>query len=159
MCSRLQAKKTPAAAASGSEAPSAPVASAPPVKKLPPAAAASSKPAKGGAAPPPGALDEFKYKHSSENAEALAAETIPEGYAAGLADSNWKTRLATLEEMTGWVESSAGDLDSEVIVRFLAKKGWSEKNFQASIHLDLLISSIADIIHASAGFDKTIRHT
>ena len=138
-----QAKKPPAAAPNG-ESPSAAPASAPTVKKLPPAAAASSKPAKGGAAPPPGALDEFKYKHSPDNAEALAAETIPEAYATGLADANWKTRLATLEEMTGWVDTSAGELDSEVVVRFLAKKGWSEKNFQASIEFNCFTLIIAD---------------
>jgi cytoskeleton-associated protein 5 len=130
----VQAKKAPTAAASsgGAEAAaSAGPATAPPVKKLPPAAvAAVSKPAKGGAAPPPGALDSFKYKHTPEDAEALAAEVIPEGYATGLSDSNWKTRLASLEEMSGWVESSVDNLDSEVVVRFLAKKGWNEKNFQ-----------------------------
>ena len=57
---------------------------------------------------------------------------IPENFAAGLGDANWKTRLATLEEMTGWVESNAESLDSEVVVRFLGKKGWGEKNFQVS---------------------------
>lgn len=94
------------------------------------AAAAASKPAKGGAAPSPGALDTVKFKHNPEDAEALAAELIPAEYATGLGDSNWKTRLATLEEMTGWVEGAAADLDSEVVVRFLAKRGWNEKNFQ-----------------------------
>ena len=49
---------------------------------------------------------------------------------AGLGDANWKTRLATLDEMTGWVEGAADTLDSEVVVRFLGKKGWNEKNFQ-----------------------------
>ena len=77
-----------------------------------------------------GALDTFKYKHTPEDADGLAADMIPENFAAGLGDSNWKTRLATLEEMTGWVESMAESLDSEVLVRFLGKKGWSEKNFQ-----------------------------
>ena len=101
-------------------------------KVVPPAATAKS----GKAAPPPaaGTLDTFKYKHTPEDADALAAEMIPENFAAGLSDSNWKTRLATLEEMTGWVESSAESLDSEVIVRFLGKKGWGEKNFQVSIN-------------------------
>lgn len=78
----------------------------------------------------PGALDTFKFKHTPEDADALAAEIIPENFATGLADANWKTRLATLDEMTSWVEGAVGDLDSEVVVRFLGKKGWSEKNFQ-----------------------------
>jgi cytoskeleton-associated protein 5 len=50
-----------------------------------------------------------------------------------MADANWKTRLATLEEMTTWVEGAIDELDSEVFIRFLAKKGWSEKNFQVCL--------------------------
>lgn len=100
------------------------------MKKLPPTAAASAKPAKGGAAPAPGALDTFKYKHTSEDAEALAAELIPAKYATDLADKNWKVRLAALEEMATWVEGSADELDCEVVVRFLAKKCWNDKIFQ-----------------------------
>ena len=64
----------------------------------------------------------------------LAAEAIPENFHAGLGDSNWKTRLATLEEMSGWVETNAGDVDAEVVVRFLGKKGWGEKNFPSPTH-------------------------
>lgn len=128
----LQGKKSAAAAGSGSgDASSAPAPSAPPVKKLPPAAA--TKPSKGAPAPAAGSLDSFKFKHTAEDADALAAELVPENFAAGLSDSNWKTRLATLEEMTGWVESMAESLDSEVLVRFLGKKGWAEKNFQVSL--------------------------
>jgi len=48
-------------------------------------------------------------------------------------DANWKTRLAALEEMAGWIEGEVQNLDAEVIVRALAKKGWNEKNFQVSI--------------------------
>lgn len=128
---RLLGKKPPAAAAPPAAAPTASA----PVKKPPPAAAAaaaaaSTKPAKGGAAPAPGALDTFKFKHTPDDAEALAAELIPSNLATDFADANWKTRLAALEEMTTWVESSAQDLDAEVVVRFLGKKGWNEKNFQ-----------------------------
>lgn len=94
--------------------------------------AAAAKPGKGAPAPAAGSLDTFKFKHTAEDADTLAAELVPENFAAGLSDSNWKTRLATLEEMTGWVESMAESLDSEVLVRFLGKKGWSEKNFQVS---------------------------
>lgn len=50
--------------------------------------------------------------------------------ATDLGDANWKVRLAALEEMTGWAEANVSDLDAEVIVRALAKKGWNEKNFQ-----------------------------
>ena len=56
---------------------------------------------------------------------------IPTSIAADLADANWKTRLAALEEMLTWLDGgSVAEVDSEVVVRFLAKKGWGEKNFQ-----------------------------
>lgn len=100
------------------------------MKKVVPAAAA--KPTKA-AAPAAGALDAFKFKHTPEDAEALAADLIPEGFDAGLGDANWKTRLATLDEMTGWVDGAVEEMDAEVVVRYLAKKGWHEKNFQVRI--------------------------
>ncbi|KAI0721683.1 ARM repeat-containing protein [Cerioporus squamosus] len=138
---RLTAKKP--AAAGGEDGGPAPAA-APAPKKLPPTvAAAGAKPAKGGAPPPPGALDTFKYKHTPEDAEALAAELIPAKFATDLADPNWKVRLAALEEMTDWVSGVAGELDSEVVVRFLGKKGWNEKNFQVSAKLYGILGILA----------------
>lgn len=62
---------------------------------------------------------------------------IPAQYATDLGDSNWKVRLAALEEMTGWMESAAPELDSEVVVRFLGKKGWNEKNFQVGLAVSM----------------------
>lgn len=76
-------------------------------------------------------LDTFKYKHTPEDAENLAAELIPANIATDFGDANWKIRLAALEEMTSWVEREVETLDAEVVVRFIAKKGWAEKNFQA----------------------------
>lgn len=35
-----------------------------------------------------------------------------------------------MDEMTTWLEGVVEEVDSEVVVRFLAKKGWNEKNFQ-----------------------------
>ncbi|PCH38238.1 microtubule associated protein [Wolfiporia cocos MD-104 SS10] len=145
---RLLAKKSPAAdTASPSAGPAAaPPSVAAPPKKLPPAVAtaASSKPSKGAAPPAPGALDTFKFKHTPEDAEALAAEVIPANFFTDLSDSNWKTRLAALEDMTGWVEGAAAGLDAEVVVRFLGKKGWNEKNFQVSTKLYGILSILAE---------------
>ncbi|KAI9446224.1 armadillo-type protein [Lactarius indigo] len=145
---RLLAKKASPSGASAS-ASATPAAPAPSTKKTPPAAAAaaaaaSSKPAKGGAPPPPGTLDTFKYKHTPEDAEALAAEIIPPNYITDLGDANWKTRLAALEEMTTWVESMVEELDAEVIVRALGKKGWGEKNFQVSAKLYGILAILAE---------------
>lgn len=77
-----------------------------------------------------GTLDTFKYKHTPEDAENLAAELIPAPILADFGDANWKTRLAALEEMSIWIQTEIEALDAEVVVRALAKKGWSEKNFQ-----------------------------
>jgi cytoskeleton-associated protein 5 len=118
-------------------------------KKPPPAAAvaaaaAASKPAKGGAPAQPGALDTFKYKHTPEEAEALASELIPANFITDLGDANWKTRLAALEEMTTWVEGIVEELDAEVVVRALGKKGWGEKNFQVSAKLYGILIILAE---------------
>jgi cytoskeleton-associated protein 5 len=40
--------------------------------------------------------------------------------------------------MNTWLEDLVGEVDSEVVVRFLAKKGWNEKNFQVSLHWRLI---------------------
>jgi len=142
---RLAGKKGAPAAASGAPTTSGSASS----KKLPPAAAAAvaaaaaSKPAKGGA-PAPGALDTFKYKHTPEDAEALAAELIPSNFITDLGDANWKTRLAALEEMTTWVEGIVEELDAEVVVRALGKKGWGEKNFQVSAKLYGILVILAE---------------
>ncbi|KAI9459480.1 armadillo-type protein [Lactarius psammicola] len=145
---RLLAKKAPPSGAGAGATPAAPAPStSAPAKKPPPAAAAaaaSSKPAKGGAPAPPGALDSFKYKHTPEDAEALAAELIPSSFITDLGDANWKTRLAALEEMTTWVESVVEELDAEVVVRALGKKGWGEKNFQVSAKLYGILAILAE---------------
>lgn len=98
------------------------------MKKVVPVAAT-----KGAKPPPPaapGALDTFKYKHTPDDAEALAASLIPGPVMEGLGDANWKTRLAACEEMTTWLDGVVQDVDAEVVVRAIAKKGWTEKNFQ-----------------------------
>lgn len=79
-----------------------------------------------------GSLDAFKYKHTPEDAEAKAADLIPSQIMTDLGDSNWKTRLAALEEMVNWIEGQVDTLDAEVIIRAVAKKGWADKNFQVS---------------------------
>lgn len=143
---RLAGKKGAPAATSGAPTTSGSASS----KKPPPAAAAAaiaaaaaSKPAKGGA-PAPGALDTFKYKHTPEDAEALAAELIPSNFITDLGDANWKTRLAALEELTTWVEGIVEELDAEVVVRALGKKGWGEKNFQVSAKLYGILVILAE---------------
>ncbi|KAJ7452458.1 microtubule associated protein [Mycena galericulata] len=126
------AKKPPAA---GAPPPAAPV------KKAPTSSA--SKPSKAPAAAP-AALDTFKYRHTPEDAEALASEVIPSSILTDLADANWKTRLTALDEMTAWVEGVINEVDAEVVVRALAKKGWAEKNFQVSAKIYAVCSLLAE---------------
>jgi cytoskeleton-associated protein 5 len=57
-------------------------------------------------------LDTFKFKHTPEDADALAADLMPASILTDLGDANWKTRLAALEEMTSWVESVVLDVDA-----------------------------------------------
>jgi cytoskeleton-associated protein 5 len=155
---RLLAKKSPVA---GGAPPSA---AAPPAvaakKPSPGAAVAAAAASKSGKPPPPaapGALDTFKYKHTPEDAEAHAAEIIPANFATDLADSNWKTRLAALEEMTTWVESNVEGLDAEVTFRFLGKRGWAEKNFQVcSVFFPGCVTLQT---HCASGLSEALQYT
>ncbi|KAG1905687.1 armadillo-type protein [Suillus fuscotomentosus] len=119
-----------------------PVKAVPAVKKLAPTAAA--KPSKSAAPAAPGTLDGFKYKHTPEDAEGLAAELIPAAIMEGLGDANWKARLAACEEMQTWIEGVVEDVDAEVVIRAIAKKGWSEKNFQVSAKLYGVLTILAE---------------
>ncbi|ESK96943.1 spindle pole body [Moniliophthora roreri MCA 2997] len=139
----LAQKKAPGGDASAPTAPAAPAAppatSAP--KKPPPAATKSGK------APPPaapGVLDTFKYKHTPEDADALAQDLIPSNILTDLSDANWKTRLAALDEVNTWLEGIIDNVDAEVVIRTLAKKGWAEKNFQVAAKLYGICSLLAE---------------
>ncbi|KAG1890961.1 armadillo-type protein [Suillus subluteus] len=119
-----------------------PVKAAPAVKKLAPTA--TVKPSKPAAPAAPGTFDTFKYKHTPEDAEGLAAELIPVAIMEGFGDANWKARLAACEEMQTWIEGVVEDVDAEVVVRAIAKKGWSEKNFQVSAKLYGILTTLAE---------------
>ncbi|KAI6039042.1 microtubule associated protein [Pisolithus marmoratus] len=142
---RLMAKKKAVGAdapdSSGGSGPSPAPKATPPVLKKPPL---TSTAAKGGKPAAPSTLDTFKYKHTPEDAEGLAAELIPASIMEGLGDANWKTRLAACEEMTSWLQGVVAEVDAEVIVRAIAKKGWNEKNFQVSAKLYAILTSLAE---------------
>lgn len=126
---RLTAKKSIAPAAASN--------------KLPPSTS-NTKPSKVTVAPQPSGLDAFKYKHTPEEAGSMAAEVIPAQILTDLGDSNWKTRLAALEEMATWLETQIHTVDAEVMIRALAKKGWTEKNFQVSSKLYGILGLLAE---------------
>ncbi|KAG6818143.1 hypothetical protein H0H87_000048 [Tephrocybe sp. NHM501043] len=112
--------------------------------KKPTPAVAPPKNAKPASAVPNSALDAFKYKHTPEDAELLASETLPASMISGLGDGNWKTRLAALEELTTWVDREVDTLDAEVLVRALSKKCWNEKNFQVSTKVYAILGLLAE---------------
>ncbi|KAF7363414.1 Microtubule associated protein [Mycena sanguinolenta] len=116
-----------------------------PVSK-PPAKAPAKKPTAPAAAAAPSAAAPAKkaLRLLPKDAEALAAEIIPSSIMTDLGDANWKTRLAALDEMTTWVGGVINDVDAEVIVRALGKKGWAEKNFQVSAKIYAICSLLAE---------------
>ncbi|KAG8798707.1 Microtubule-associated protein, microtubule dynamics during spindle orientation, partial [Serendipita sp. 398] len=85
------------------------------------------------------------FRFTPEDAEGKIEELIPSGIRTDFGDANWKTRLAALDEMTAWLEGGiVEDVESELVVRFLAKKGWSEKNFQVSGKLYGILCLLAE---------------
>jgi cytoskeleton-associated protein 5 len=105
---------------------------APPTAAIsrPAAVATTGKPSSKGLAASPN--EPVRYKYSQEDAEAKAADFVPKEIQTGLADAQWKERLASAEQMVTWLEDGAAETgDSEILFRFMAKTpGWNEKNFQ-----------------------------
>jgi len=73
-----------------------------------------------------------KYRYSTDDALAQAADLVPANFQTQLADPAWKVRLEAAEEMIKWTEEEGAEkVDSEILIRFLGKyPGWNEKNFQ-----------------------------
>jgi cytoskeleton-associated protein 5 len=107
---------------------SPPKAAAPPVKK-PAAASAKAGPSKSLASSP---TEPVKYRYSTDDALAQAADLVPANFQTQLADAAWKVRLEAADEMIKWTEEEGAEkVDSEILIRFLGKyPGWNEKNFQ-----------------------------
>ncbi|KAK4696398.1 cytoskeleton-associated protein 5, partial [Phenoliferia sp. Uapishka_3] len=92
-----------------------------------PAAANGKAPPSSKSAP----SEPLKYRFSQEDAEAQAESLLPPEIVKEVADGNWKIRLAAVEALGAWLGGEGGDVESEIVVRFLSKKpGWKESNFQ-----------------------------
>lgn len=93
-------------------------------------ASTSAKSSKGPAVGAPS--DSFKFRFTSEDAEAQFAELVPAQISRDLGDSAWKVRLAALDEtIPPWVDGVIDEVECELLFRFFGKKpGWNEKNFQ-----------------------------
>lgn len=120
---------------------------APPVKKLPAVNGAGSSKSAAKPGPTAAAGEPVKYKYSGEEADALAADLIPEQIAADLGDANWKVRLAALDEFSAWLDGGVAEsAECEVLFRSLSKRpGWNEKNFQVN-ELSLLVFESTTLI-------------
>lgn len=114
-----------ATAATAARKPPAASSSAPPRK---PAAPAKSAPAVKAAKDEP-----LRYKVSDEDVLSRAEEFVPAEIMADISNSNWKTRLAAMEALYEFLDTTVapGDTEAELIVRFLGKRpGWKDSNFQ-----------------------------
>lgn len=71
---------------------------------------------------------------------------MPANFQTSFADAAWKVRLEAAEEMVKWVEEEgASKVDSEIMMRFLAKTpGWGERNFQVSGKIYQIIQVMAE---------------
>ncbi|KAK1119716.1 hypothetical protein K0M31_013134 [Melipona bicolor] len=70
--------------------------------------------------------------YSIEEIEEMAIQMLPNDILSGLVDSNWKTRLAAVEQLLEFVKQiDPTEIPIQVIVRTLAKKpGFKDTNFQ-----------------------------
>ncbi|XP_014474078.1 PREDICTED: cytoskeleton-associated protein 5 isoform X2 [Dinoponera quadriceps] len=98
---------------------------------------ANKKSAKKGGAPSltnlaPSKKQPTERSYSPEEVDELAAQLLPAEVISGLVDSNWKTRLQAVTQLSDTVKSmDPADVSGQVIVRTLAKKpGFKDTNFQ-----------------------------
>ncbi|KAH9818609.1 armadillo-type protein [Melampsora americana] len=109
----------------------------PAVKKAPAAIGTAPKKTASAAQPsaaPKGAskpIEEVRYKMSQEDAEARAPDCLDAAFIEGVNNSLWKTRLAALDDMLGWLPDHLDEVEAELLVRYMNKKpGPKESNFQ-----------------------------
>lgn len=78
---------------------------------------------------------QIEKNYSPEEIEEMAAQLLPAEIITGLVDSNWKTRLAAVTQLSDTVKTmDSADMSVQVIVRTLAKKpGFKDTNFQVRI--------------------------
>lgn len=66
-----------------------------------------------------------------EEVDEIATQVLSNDVISGLVDSNWKTRLAAVEQLAEIVKANDSELSAQVIVRTLTKKpGFKDTNFQ-----------------------------
>lgn len=80
---------------------------------------------------------QMEKNYSPEEIDEMAAQLLPAEIITGLVDSNWKTRLAAVTQLSDTVKTmDSAEMPAQVIVRTLAKKpGFKDTNFQVRIGL------------------------
>ncbi|XP_039313050.1 protein mini spindles isoform X3 [Solenopsis invicta] len=75
---------------------------------------------------------QMEKNYSPEEIEELAAQVLPAEIITGLVDSNWKTRLAAVTQLSDTIKTmDPAEVPTQVIIRTLAKKpGFKDTNFQ-----------------------------
>ncbi|XP_018364408.1 PREDICTED: cytoskeleton-associated protein 5 isoform X2 [Trachymyrmex cornetzi] len=75
---------------------------------------------------------QIERNYSPEEIEEMAAQLLPAEIITGLVDSNWKTRLSAVTQLSDTIKTmNSAEVPTQVIVRTLAKKpGFKDTNFQ-----------------------------
>lgn len=75
---------------------------------------------------------QMERNYSPEEIDEMATQLLPAEVITGLVDSNWKTRLAAVTQLSDVVKTwDSTEVPAQVIVRTLAKKpGFKDTNFQ-----------------------------
>ncbi|EDO43210.1 predicted protein [Nematostella vectensis] len=112
---------------------SKPAAAAPASKPAPPPKKKPAVKAGGKKAGPSATFNEVKEPElTDEDVQAKAADLFPADLLEKLAHTNWKERMAGMEELHKLVESMDDKtMECQVLIRVLGKKpGWKDNNFQ-----------------------------
>jgi len=75
---------------------------------------------------------QMEKNYSPEEIEEMAIQLLPAEVITGLVDSNWKTRLTAVTQLSNMIKTmESTEASAQVIVRILAKKpGFKDTNFQ-----------------------------
>lgn len=84
---------------------------------------------------------QMEKNYSPEEIEEMAVQLLPAEIITGLVDSNWKTRLAAVTQLSDTIKTiDSAEVLTQVIVRTLAKKpGFKDTNFQVKIKINICI--------------------
>lgn len=87
----------------------------------------------------------LQFRHSDEEALSVFEGILRPTLFAGLTDTNWKTRLESVEELLkSFSVAIPNEINCELLVRFIGKRpGWKESNFQVYQKMFQLVKTFA----------------